>query len=224
MAISIRADIQDSATFGGTLTLNKPADTAEGDVLFMAFGNLTDLAVDTPPSGWSNLEDQYIAAGNTRCHLWYKEAGASEPSDYDWVFQATEEWNAIMFCVTDTDGFDTSDSGQTGAGTSHTTAAIVPASNGSLLMAIHICEASTSFTSADTWDEEWDSVGRGVTLALYSYTQGTAASIDHEGTSADSVTTADFVFCCSPVAAGGLSIPIAPISMYHYNNMRGRTF
>jgi len=30
--------------------------------------------------------------------------------------------------------------------------------------------------------------------------------------------------CGVDPAAGGLSIPIAPISMYHYNNMRGRTF
>lgn len=73
-----------------TLTIDKPAGTKQGDVMF-AFLNITIPNVTlNVPSGWINLQTTAIDnAGNNKDfgkYTYYKVAGASEPASYTWNF------------------------------------------------------------------------------------------------------------------------------------------
>jgi len=88
-------------------TVNKPTGTVEGDILFAVIDHWcsTPRFIDSVPSGWTLL-GEYISDVD-RYHLYYKIAGASEPSSYTWSFDNTC-WTHIV-CSCYTGSFNTSD-------------------------------------------------------------------------------------------------------------------
>ena len=75
-----------------TITVNKPASTAEGDtmVAFIYCSN-SGHTVLTPPSGWVQEQDitPSLDSSNRKCYAYTKVAGAAEGASYDWVMNGT---------------------------------------------------------------------------------------------------------------------------------------
>lgn len=78
-------------TSGSDVVLSKPTGTVEGDVL-VAFitVNWTSTPTITPPSGWTQVGTWGASgASSTHAGVWYKVAGASEPTSYTWTISTT---------------------------------------------------------------------------------------------------------------------------------------
>ena len=92
---------------GYSLTITKPSGTVEGDllicyVLSFGWGNFPTI---TTLSGWTKLiertTDKYYS-GNCVGAIYYKKAGASEPSSYTWVNGGSGNtyFNCLMMRIT----------------------------------------------------------------------------------------------------------------------------
>jgi hypothetical protein len=96
MAIAFRSEAHaGTATAGTTLTVNKPAGTASGDVLVAAILNRRESThgVQVGPAGWSNVEgenSELEAVHNLQ--IWTKVATGSEPADYTWTNTGGGAW------------------------------------------------------------------------------------------------------------------------------------
>jgi hypothetical protein len=67
-----------------TITINKPSDIVEDDIMFAWISHESASSTWTPPSGWTQIgSDLDNTTVNSGC--WYKVAGASEPSSYQWT-------------------------------------------------------------------------------------------------------------------------------------------
>jgi len=73
---------------GTTITINKPTGVVEGDVLIAMLGVAGDgnnPIINSTPGGWPLVGfGQAGASSQRRAGVWYKIAGASEPSSYQW--------------------------------------------------------------------------------------------------------------------------------------------
>jgi hypothetical protein len=83
-------------------THDKPASTAEGDILFalLCWYAASPPSIDSVPSGWNLLALQSGSGGADRWALYYKVAGASEPSSYTWSFSASAKVRIVCSCYT----------------------------------------------------------------------------------------------------------------------------
>jgi hypothetical protein len=87
--------------------VNKPTGTAEGDILFgLVCWSGSTITIDGVPSGWTKL-CEYIAQID-RYTLYYKIAGASEPSTYTWSMSGSCKLRIVCSCYTSGD-FNASD-------------------------------------------------------------------------------------------------------------------
>jgi len=91
---AVRSSSSGSANHpSASITLAKPAGTAQGDLLLAIVSHQSGAAVSmTPPSGWTAVPNaDYSDANNTRVHAWYKFAGASEPSSYVFAMSGSSQ-------------------------------------------------------------------------------------------------------------------------------------
>ncbi len=81
---SVRAVSSNAVNAATSITIAKPAGTAQGDLLLAIVSHQAGKARNmTPPSGWTAVPNgDYSEANNTRIHAWYHVAGGSEPSSY----------------------------------------------------------------------------------------------------------------------------------------------
>lgn len=86
-----RAATSAGATSGVlSLKINKPAGTAQGDVLVAAIAIRPSTATVTAPSGWTLLRRINNSSGNSgSLVVYYKVATASEATNYSWSFNAS---------------------------------------------------------------------------------------------------------------------------------------
>lgn len=85
MAIAYRSSATAvTVALATSLAPSAPSGLASGDVMIAAFGVFNDPGTVTPPSGWNLIRMDEQAAGVTRCYLYYKVAGGSEPGSYTW--------------------------------------------------------------------------------------------------------------------------------------------
>ena len=88
MAIAFRSSSTVYST-SSPAVINKPAGTVENDVLVASRMYYGDDSTSTPPSGWTLIDYASEATPETnsghRLLLYYKVAGASEPSTYSWA-------------------------------------------------------------------------------------------------------------------------------------------
>ena len=87
-----------SGTTTSNLSITPPAGSAEGDLLiFTGFSNGGggSTAIGTAPSGLTELFSSVDTNARSR-HIWWKIAGASEPSTYDWSGAST--WTKHFSC------------------------------------------------------------------------------------------------------------------------------
>lgn len=75
-------------TAGSPMTCTKPVTTASGDLLLavcVVQSSSASLTI-TPPSGWTLIYSSSIGGTADKIHAaYYKVAGGSEPSSYDWI-------------------------------------------------------------------------------------------------------------------------------------------
>ncbi len=100
-----------SATSGTSAQINKPINTAENDfmiaLLVSTIGSDNDgSTMSSAPPGWT-LEHDYTqsAASGQHVYIYWKIAGASEPSSYSWAWTSSCGWVAQ---ITTFRGIDTS--------------------------------------------------------------------------------------------------------------------
>lgn len=98
-----------SLTSPYNFVLNKPSGTVEGDFLYALFMTYktSAVSVDSVPSGWALIAERTVS---TYYHFWlyYKVAGASEPTSYTWSISTTAKLHAVCGCYTGGD-FDPAD-------------------------------------------------------------------------------------------------------------------
>jgi hypothetical protein len=99
-----------SATSGTSAQVNKPTDTAENDFMMALLVSTTSSGdgstMSSVPPGWT-LEHDYIQSAYSGQHvyIYWKVAGASEPSSYTWTWTSYCGWVAQ---ITTFRGVDTS--------------------------------------------------------------------------------------------------------------------
>jgi hypothetical protein len=101
-APSFRAAATASGASSTSVTVNKPAGTAQDDILIALVYIEHATATITAPSGWALVRDslQSGPAGFDYRHVTYwKRAGGSEPSSYQWSFSASAYREAFVIAV-----------------------------------------------------------------------------------------------------------------------------
>lgn len=82
MAVQVRAASTVTVASGTSVNVNKPAGVQAGDLLLLAVGMISDaLNLSRPPADWYLLQEGSVN-GARNISVWYKVAGASEPSTY----------------------------------------------------------------------------------------------------------------------------------------------
>jgi hypothetical protein len=76
-----------------SISLAKPAGTAQGDLLLAVISHQSGAAASmVPPTGWTAVPNtDYSDGNNARIHAWYKFAGASEPSSYTFTMSGSSQ-------------------------------------------------------------------------------------------------------------------------------------
>lgn len=82
-------------TTGTTATCNKPSGTTEGD-LMVAIINCNSNTTITAPSGWNVIDEDDGIASTATVLIYYKIAGASEASSYDWTWSGNTRWGVAI--------------------------------------------------------------------------------------------------------------------------------
>lgn len=106
MAIAFRSATSVYST-SSPLVINKPAGTVEGDVLVASRMYYGDDSTSSPPSGWTLIDYASEATPRTdighRLLLYYKVAGASEPSTYSWPMGSDGVQSVAIACYSGVD-------------------------------------------------------------------------------------------------------------------------
>ncbi|MFI6595006.1 hypothetical protein ACIBHX_02090 [Nonomuraea sp. NPDC050536] len=125
MPASVRA-VSTATPSTGSSSANKPSGTLQGDIL-LAFhsvddGALTDMGTPTGGATWLSLATRQAGTGyDNKTKVWWKVAGASEPSTYTFTQNSSGDGCIAIACVMDADTAVTPVVAQTGNDTASTT-------------------------------------------------------------------------------------------------------
>ena len=81
-----------------SLTITKPAGTADGDLLIAAVSHNDDNGTISGPSGWIQINQGTSGSSSSadiRLSVWYKVAGGSEPTSYTWTWPSGSYREAV---------------------------------------------------------------------------------------------------------------------------------
>lgn len=136
MAIGYQSAASSSSGWGGSITVNKPSDVAEGDVMVARVYVAGASATVTPPSGWTLVTSK--AEVSNALYLYYKVAGGSEGASYQW---SLSESAAIAGGIARFTGVDTdtpsdcsATSNSSGWGNAPNAPAVTTATDGAMLV------------------------------------------------------------------------------------------
>jgi len=139
-----------------TLSCDKPAGTAQNDIMFALVFCYTGGSITSSPTGWTLL------ASSGMHYLYYKVAGASEPASYTWEQSASTRF--AISIITYRDGFDTANPIESYSNTPYTTndTSIVAeavttsgANHAILVFAQQYGSPSRTHTAPATQDDQW---------------------------------------------------------------------
>jgi hypothetical protein len=108
----------------GNLTLDKPAGTASGDLMLALIVPNTDNLNETPPSGWTKIEERTGAGYVPGPTIYWKQAGGSEPSTYDWA--CTGVFKGVILSYDNADGTTPINAHSSASGGGATTSFVAP--------------------------------------------------------------------------------------------------
>lgn len=137
MAIVVESSASNTATASTSLTITKPSGTVSGDVLVAFVNMVRSSAINTPPSGWTTIE---ASGAYAYSHVYWKVAGASEPSSYTWDEGVSTNWAGVIFRLSGVDPTTQLDAAtvtgeDTVYNTSFTCASITTVTDGSIVFA-----------------------------------------------------------------------------------------
>jgi len=180
-----------------SLTINKPVDTSQNDLLvaYIVIEDSNDV-IQSYSEGWTRL---YYSGAFPRVishYIYYKIAGASEPSTYQWVFNNTYAHVGVISTFRGTNLTTPIGNNSTSTSTSGTTSHIAPSiyiqKEGNL--AVFLCGTlyGLSYTEPSGWtkrEEIYNRTGKdGITvlIATYEYNSiGNTGDITAVSTNAD---------------------------------------
>lgn len=146
-----------SDSTGSSLTLNKPSGTIEGDVMVAHVVVNSASTTITTPTGWTLLRRDNTS-GSMASIIFYKVAGASEPSSYNWSFGTSRNsaGGIATYYNVDTSTPIDAHNGQYNQDTSTMTAPSITTtlSNGRLLY-IAGASASSSVSGPSGMTQQW---------------------------------------------------------------------
>ena len=128
---------------GTTLTINKPANLAQNDVMIAAIAANQVLVT---PAGWTFM-GQYTS-GTLRTNLYRRTATSSEAASYSWTLNATGYGAGAISAYHDVDTttpIDVFNGAATASGTSHTTPTLTTTRSDEMMV------SSFSIGVDDTW-------------------------------------------------------------------------
>ncbi len=182
------------AATAATLTITKPAGTAQGDVLVAAIvadgGTGTTI---TPPAGWT-LARTETQTTNLRTSVYTKTAGASEPANYAFTFSTARKAAGSMTAYT---GVDPTAPVEANAGANSATAATVlnapsvtTLSNHRTIVAVYGTRVAATFTPGSGVTERADTATSGTPSVTASVADRNLAATGASGTTTATATVA----------------------------------
>ncbi len=151
MTISFINKNEYANTASATITINKPTNTAQNDVMIavIAVEDYTDR-INSDPEGWTRIWGDSPGTRAIFQAVYWKVAGASEPSSYSWGLDATDECcgsiSTFRGCVIADPIGNHTFSTATGASASCTAPAIAVAAAGNWLVHTSAIAYGTWFT------------------------------------------------------------------------------
>ncbi|MET1063489.1 MAG: PKD domain-containing protein [Arthrobacter sp.] len=147
-----------------TVTLNKPAGTAAGDVLVASFTADKNPTVSAVPAGWTALVNNLSISSGARTFAYYRVVGSSDPASYNWTLSTAVKWGGGVTAYRGVNNATPLDSSVvTAANTSYTATSIAApsvttASNNAMLIGGVGFDSSTPGATAPSgWTERWES-------------------------------------------------------------------
>lgn len=229
-AATYRSTYSTSVNSTANIILDKPTGTVQDDVMIAVIGgngNWAGVLGITPPAGWTlvrkidNTTGQYYPT----VAVYYKVAGASEPSNYVFTFSNYSGGTYAAGSISSFYGVGTVspidvENGQTVANsssptTSYSTPSITPSSSGQIIIGAFAGNCSSSWTPPSGMTEIVDRVGgcTSMSVAYQTHTSGatgaktaTAASSSYGG--------AILVALKAPASA---SVATTGVAGYSYN-------
>jgi hypothetical protein len=145
-----------------SITVNKPTDTAEGDLMVAFIGRSANTAPSTVPTDWTlfradeTLSSYYMA-------IYYKVAGASEGASYQWVWAASARTAGVIVTYGTDDAWESPPLGTYSETTYQTSDTILRAGsitlpeNGYVLFAgANYAAIPSTVTFPTGWTEDYD--------------------------------------------------------------------
>jgi hypothetical protein len=216
MAATVRSWTSNYDTGGTTsISVNKPAGTVEGDLLFILISSDDDTVTIDQPSGWSTLYDE-VDAGSQTASIYYKVAGASEPSSYS--VTKTDERAAIQcIAIQDAGAINQHASNTGGASSTAQCPTVTPTVSNTLLLRM------VSANGSDTTDPHSQETGYTITETT-SYTSGGCCSIQYKAHTSGATGTLDVSMSASSewtgytitVESGGLTVTQSAAAIVEY--------
>ena len=175
-AVSYRTSQTANNGAGSTsLTINVPAGVAANDLLVAHVAVRGNGAI-TAPGGWTPLVD--TTNGNfIRQATYYRIAGSSEPTSYQWTFASTPAGGGMsaFYGVKSTSPVDVTGTTQTANSATVTAPSVTTAANDALVLAFFAVRTSSAFDQAGGMTELYESsASGGVAAATDTMTQATA--------------------------------------------------
>ena len=133
------------------LTINRPVNTAAGDVMIASVAVRPSTIAIAPPAGWTLVRQVSQPNPNSsRLATYYRVAGASEPASYTFTFSGGAHTGAVGgiagFSGVDTTApIDNENGAGTPSGTAHTAPGVTTTQPDGMLVTVH------ELTSSRTW-------------------------------------------------------------------------
>jgi len=203
-----------------SIPLTKPTGTASGHLLVAILQEWSGIgsAAYTAPTGWTLIchedDDAGAGTGNDSTTVWYKIAGASEPTSYTWTSSQASEFCGGIVAYSggaSSSPVDTSSAANTGTSATITSPAITTVADGDLIVvidtigsagsgvAITLSGSLTSRFNVKSSDNQ-NSVAWGDVVQT---THGSIASGTYNGTAAGSTKVSGVAIIAFKAASGG---------------------
>jgi PKD repeat protein len=199
-----------STTAATSVTVNRPAGVATGDVLIAHINVNNAAALTSAPAGWAPVVDPLSINARATVFAYYKVVSdaAAEPASYTWPMSAAETWNAGMTAYRGVDTetpFDTAAataSNPVTAATSLTVPGVTTTTEGAMVVGgVGVNNAIATVTQPAGWTESWESSSAQVAELAHRAVPSAGATGDATWTFGSTVTSAGWVRALRPAPA-----------------------